>query len=218
MMNQSQGIKSSDYYSVDRNEMLDFIPDNVRFVLEVGCGSGEFANSIKNTRPHSIIWGLEPEPQAALAASMKMDKVICGTFESAEQELRGQVFDCIIFNDVLEHMVYPQRVLHDCRRYLTKGGVVVASLPNILYFYEITKILWEEDWEYREYGILDNTHLRFFTRKSIIRMFEEAGYYVERVGGINPSAGWKFKFANLLMFGRLNDWRYVQFAVNARVT
>jgi 2-polyprenyl-3-methyl-5-hydroxy-6-metoxy-1,4-benzoquinol methylase len=116
----------------------------------------------------------------------------------------------------LEHLVNPELVIKELKRFLSPNGVVVASIPNILFFYQIFRILIEEDWRYEDSGILDNTHLRFFTKKSIIRMFEMSGYQVTKIMGINASPGWKYRVANTLTLGRLNDWKYVHFAVQAR--
>jgi 2-polyprenyl-3-methyl-5-hydroxy-6-metoxy-1,4-benzoquinol methylase len=131
------------------------------------------------------------------------------------QELAGKTFDCVVFNDVLEHVPDPEKILRETQSLLSEGGVIVASIPNILYFYEITKILITEDWEYQDYGILDRTHLRYFTRKSIVRLFRSAGYEIQEIRGINAFAGKKFRIANLLTFGRLADWKFVQFGVRA---
>ncbi|MBK9436395.1 MAG: class I SAM-dependent methyltransferase [Chloracidobacterium sp.] len=133
--------------------------------------------------------GIEPSTDAAASASQKLDKVIHGTFQAGVTDLEGQRFDCIVFNDVLEHLVNPEIALNDSKKYLSDEGVLVASIPNILHFYQIWSILKEQDWKYEESGILDNTHLRFFTKKSIIRMFEEHGYKVVRIEGINLALG-----------------------------
>ncbi len=204
------------YYSQQRSEMLGFVPISVKRVLEVGCGAGEFAASIRARMPKVVVWGVEPSPEAANIAATRLDKVICSTFEPGMPELVGERFDCVVFNDVLEHIADPEKTLRETRPYLGEGGVIVASIPNILYFYEITKILVTEDWEYRDYGIMDKTHLRFFTRKSIIRMFRSADYEMDEIRGINGFAGKKYKLANFLTFGRLHDWRYVQFGIRAR--
>jgi 2-polyprenyl-3-methyl-5-hydroxy-6-metoxy-1,4-benzoquinol methylase len=209
--------KSDAYFTQERSEMFEFIPEQTRELLEVGCGSGDFSKSIKDKLPDLIVWGIEPSEVAADQASRKLDHVICGSFEADLPELEGRQFDCIVFNDVLEHLPDPGTVLKDCRKYLTSDGCIVASIPNILFFYEISKILIEEDWEYRSHGILDNTHLRFFTRKSIVRMFATSGYDVELIKGINAFAGKKYKLVNFLTMGRLKDWKYVQFAVRARL-
>jgi trans-aconitate methyltransferase len=209
--------KLPDYFQQARSEMLAYVPKRSRFVLEVGCGSGEFAALLKARSPDATVWGIEPSAGAAAEAARRIEKVVQASFETGIRELAGQSFDCVVFNDVLEHLVDPEDTLRRCRDYLADGGVVVASIPNILYFYEITKILLKEDWEYCEHGILDKTHLRFFTRKSIVRMFQSAGYKIEEIAGINAFAGKKYKIANFLLLGRLRDWKYVQFGIRASV-
>ena len=195
--------------------MLSFIPSDVERILEIGCGAGEFAAAVKRERPKATVWGIEPVEVAAGISADRIDRIICSTFEPGMPELADQKFDCIIFNDVLEHLTDPDSILRGAQEYLAPRGCVVASIPNILYFYEITKILWTEDWEYQDFGTLDRTHLRFFTRKSIVRMFESAGYEIQEIRGINAFAGKKFKIANLLTLGRLSDWKFVQFGVRA---
>lgn len=209
--------KAPEYFHQVRSEMLPFIPVRSRFVLEVGCGSAEFAALVKARSPDVTIWGIEPSPIAAAEAARRIDNVVTGDFESATHQLGDKRFDCIVFNDVLEHLVDPEETLRRCRSHLADGGVIVASIPNILYFYEMTKILLSEDWEYQDHGILDKTHLRFFTRKSIVRMFEAAGYKIDEIAGINAFAGKKYKIANFLTLGRLRDWKYVQFGIRASV-
>ena len=206
---------ADEYYSQDRSEMLDFVPTGVRRMLEVGCGAGEFAAAIRARNPEVVVWGVEPAHEAARIAAGRLDEVICKPFEAGIPELDGQKFDCVVFNDVLEHIPDPEKTLRETRPYLAEGGVIVASIPNILYFYEITKILMTEDWEYQEHGILDKTHLRFFTRKSIVRMFRSAGYEIQEIRGINAFAGKKFRIANLITLGRLSDWKFVQFGIRA---
>jgi len=209
--------KPEGYYEIQRPEMLPFIPDGVSSMLEVGCSSGGFGKLVKARRSSCEIWGIEPSPAAAAVASKRLDNTICGIFKAGMPELEGKQFDCIVFNDVLEHLVNPDQVLQDSKQYLSKTGVVVASIPNILHFYQIMQILIRQDWKYEAQGILDNTHLRFFTKKSIIRLFEESGYEVELIRGINASVGLKYKVANAITFGHLIDWKYVQFGVRARV-
>jgi len=206
------------YFRQERPEMLPFVDDNVKTVLDVGCGAGEFAASLKVERPGLVVWGIEPVGAAASLAGARLDRVIAQSFKPGMDDLAGKQFDCILFNDVLEHMADPDNILRECREYLAPGGCVVASIPNILYFYEITRILVKEDWEYRDHGILDKTHLRFFTRKSIVRMFIAAGYEIDEIRGIGGFAGKKYKIANFLTLGRLHDWRYVQFGVRARLS
>lgn len=216
-LSEQYASKPDNYYELERAEMLPFVPESCKSVLEVGCSSGAFGELLKKQRPNCIVWGIEPDRQSAHNAELRLDHVIHGEFSADHPDLRDRQFDVICFNDVLEHLTDPERILTDCKRLLAPHGVVVASLPNILFFYQITKILIEQDWRYEESGIMDNTHLRFFTKKSIRRMFENSGYRVEEITGINPSYGLKYIIANALTFGKLADWKYVQFAVRSRV-
>lgn len=209
--------KDDGYFENERSEMLQFIPANAQTFLEVGCGAGYFGEALKRGSSQREVWGIEPNEQSSTQAKERLDHVVLGELRAGMAELEGKSFDCIIFNDVLEHLTAPEQALLDCKEYLTEGGTVVASIPNILFFYQIYEILLEQDWKYRESGILDSTHLRFFTRKSILRMFASCGYEVVRIEGINPSFGLKYRAANLLTLGFLKDWKFVQFAVQARV-
>jgi hypothetical protein len=107
-------------------------------------------------------------------------------------------------------------VLRRLKPCIAQGGVVVASIPNVRYYWNIRELLFEKQWRYRNYGILDRTHLRFFTKHSIADMFKEAGYEVERIDGINPFGSWKFSLLNLLLLGHIDDMRFEQFACVAR--
>ena len=209
--------KEYDYYEQPRPEMLDFIPSDARFMLDVGCSSGAFGGLIKRERPGVVVWGIEPNEQVCRVASERLDKVICGPFNEDVPELSGQKFDCIIFNDVLEHLVNPDQALTVAKEYLAENGSVVASIPNVLHFYNIWQILTQQDWKYADSGIMDNTHLRFFTKKSIERMFGECGFSLSKIDGINASYGAKYSILNFLTLGHLKDWKYVQFAVRAQI-
>jgi 2-polyprenyl-3-methyl-5-hydroxy-6-metoxy-1,4-benzoquinol methylase len=208
--------KPEGYYGFSRPEILPFVPGRCKRILEVGCSSGAFGTLVKESIPGCIVWGIEPDSNAAAIASTRLDRVINGVFSADVPELSGQTFDAICFNDVLEHLANPEKALLECKTLLAENGAVIASLPNILFFYQISKILIEQDWKYEDAGIMDNTHLRFFTKKSIVRMFESAGYNVNKIEGINASYGFKFKVANFLTAGWLTDWKYVQFAVQAQ--
>lgn len=204
------------YYNQTRNEMLKFIPDQgVNKVLDVGCGQGGFASLIKE-RIGAEVWGIEPVRGQAEKASEALDKVLLGGFEDVYADLLGNEFDCIIFNDVLEHIIDPWSVLEKTRTLLSSNGVIVCSIPNVRYFPHLWELLIRRDWRYRDSGILDRTHLRFFTHKSIRRMFSEYGYIEKSIVGINPFKSKKmilaYAVANIIMLGALKDARHQQFA------
>jgi 2-polyprenyl-3-methyl-5-hydroxy-6-metoxy-1,4-benzoquinol methylase len=201
------------YYTETRPEMLSFVPPTAKSVLDVGCGEGGFGELVKKARA-ATVWGVEPNADAARRAGEKLDRVLVGRFEEAD--LGDATFDCIMFNDVLEHMYDPWSALRLARKHLTGTGVLVASLPNLAYFNVLWDLVVREEWRYEKAGTLDITHIRFFTRKGMIRLFSESGYIVRRIEGINPQVqGRKFKLINALFLNRLARMRYLQFAVVA---
>jgi 2-polyprenyl-3-methyl-5-hydroxy-6-metoxy-1,4-benzoquinol methylase len=211
------------YFQQTRPEMLPFIPANCKRILDVGCGSGGFGQTLKKTRTVEV-WGIEPVAKFAAEAASRLDRVIEAPF-SRELDFRGMTFDCIIFNDVLEHLLDPAEALSVAKQLLSSGGQIVASIPNIRHFPTIWDLVVRGQWVYRDSGILDQTHLRFFTRKSIEPLFTECGLVVERLQGINryctlhndAPAPWRaFKILNLMSLSCLDDMSYLQFAVAAR--
>lgn len=206
----SAADKPSQYFRQNRPEMLPYVPSNAQKILEIGCGAGQFAAQLRS--PKREVWGAEIDPAAASAAEQLLDRVLCGDIDTLIQKLPIAYFDCIIFNDVLEHLVDPYSLLSCLRSILIPGGVVVASIPNVRYFFNIRELLVDRQWRYRNYGILDRTHLRFFTKYSIADMFADAGYYICKIEGINGYKSWKFSLFNSLLFGHISDMRYEQFA------
>src|SRR5262249_16694080 len=112
--------KSADYFEYARQEILPFVPAYCRRLLDVGCGAGTFGASLKRTRSIEI-WGVEPFEGAAARASARLDHVINGAFDS-KTELPAGSFDCVVFNDVLEHMIAPERALRHAKVLLSQGG------------------------------------------------------------------------------------------------
>jgi len=207
----SQSSKVSAYYTQTRPEMLPYIPKNVSKILEFGCGCGTFARIIKE-KYNPEYWGVEICPEAADIASKKLDKVLaCDATESIDQ-LPGNYFDCILFNDVLEHLVDPYTLLKLLKTKLTDNGVVVASIPNVRYWTNFKKYILHGSWEYTDVGILDKTHLRFFTLSSIKNTFKDLGYEIISLEGLRPRRSKTLKFLNILSMGKLSDVKYLQFA------
>lgn len=209
------GNKDKTYYSNSRAEILPFIPQNISQVLDVGCGNGRFGQILKDNF-NCTVWGIEPDENSASEAQKSLDYVLNDSFNE-NIYLHEQKFDCIFFNDVLEHLVDPYAALKLSKNLLLPGGYVISSIPNILHFFTIYRILETQDWKYEETGILDKTHLRFFTKKSITRMFEECGFKVLRIQGINPTYGKKYNIFNLLFINKLKDMRYIQFITVSQI-
>lgn len=207
--------KPETYYT-ERREMLRFIPSGVRNVLDIGCGKGNFGALMKTQRSAEV-WGVELCPDAAREAITKIDKVITGNIETDSISLPEQYFDCIVCNDVLEHLVSPWQVLRKLQSNLVPNGYIVASIPNVRFYNVLKDLLVRKRWEYRDAGVMDITHLRFFTVNSIRDMFTAAGYQVELLKGINyEKMPLTFHLLNLILLNGIIDMRYVQFACIAR--
>lgn len=212
----SPALPQNKYYANPRREMLPFIPPEVKRVLEVGCGVGEFASLLKKER-NIEVWGIEINKEAADRAMTKLDKVLVGNIEQNEFDLPEEYFNCVVFNDVLEHLIDPWSVLKKMRNILKSDGYVIASIPNVRYFDNIKKLLKYKEWQYEDEGILDRTHLRFFTIKSIPDLFKNSGYDVVTISGIKGRQfPWKFRFINYLMKKTFEDMKYERFACIAK--
>jgi ubiquinone/menaquinone biosynthesis C-methylase UbiE len=204
------------YYCNQRREMLPFIPPGCKRLLEVGCGTGEFAWLVKKER-NAEVWGIDIYKEIAEKAVNKLDKVLHGDIEREDLDLPAGYFDCIVFNDVLEHLHDPWAVLRKAQLFLMSDGYIVASIPNVRYFDNIKQLLKHKEWRYEDEGILDRTHLRFFTMKSSKELFESCGYAVESITGITGRLfPWKFRMLNAIMKRTFDDMRYQRFACVAQ--
>lgn len=208
--------ETADYFSHPRHEMLAFIPPHARRVLEMGCARGVFGAHIKR-RQSAEVWGLELDSKAAAFAAEHLDRVLPGTLESNLANLPDKHFDCIVCNDVLEHLSEPEATLRALPRIMAPGSVLIGSLPNVRYFPVLFDLLWNADWNYSDHGVLDRTHQRFFTHKSLARTLHACGFLPLQIVGINPTPSIKARLASLVTFGRLDDCRYLQFAFVASV-
>jgi 2-polyprenyl-3-methyl-5-hydroxy-6-metoxy-1,4-benzoquinol methylase len=204
------------YFQNTRSEMLKYIPADALKILEVGCGEGNFCRQLK--RDDREIWGVEINENAAEKAGLICDQVFSGDIDILSEKLPSAYFDCIIFNDVLEHLYTPWKTLGNIKKLLSPKGVVVCSIPNFRYVANIiTEIILKKDFQYKPAGgILDDTHIRFFTSKSIIRMFHEQGYDIITHEGVHTCKSWKEKLVIKLSFGILSDSKFKEFATVAK--
>lgn len=196
---------------------MKFFSPGPRRILDVGCGAGHFGASLRQRLGQNTeIWGIEYQPEIAEQARQRLDRVYAGDVMRIVGELPADYFDLVIFNDVLEHLADPYSLLQHIKRCLSPQGRVFSSIPNILFFNTLRTLLIKRDFRYEESGVLDRTHLRFFTRKSIIRMFEEQGYAIELIEGISPKRDWGYKIINALLLNGLSQSRWMQYACLAR--
>ncbi len=207
--------KDDDYYTHIRPEMLDYLPEGCNTLLDVGCGEGNFAGHIKKQH-HLEAWGIELMETPGKEAERKLDKVFIGPVEHFLDQLPENYFDVIYCNDVLEHLMDPYTVLAVLKDKLTDKGVVISSIPNFRYHDAFKKVILQKNWDYEGYGIFDKTHLRFFTKKSIVKMYTDQGYTIVRHEGINRTRSLRPYLYNIPFFFTAMDMFYLQYATVAK--
>jgi trans-aconitate methyltransferase len=168
------------YYERARTALLDLLPVAPRRLLDVGCGAGATGAAAKARWPAVEAIGIEVVPEAAQRAAERLDRVIVGSAESIEWQAQGIVdVDAVLLADVLEHLVDPWQFLKGLRHALAPDAAIVASIPNAANLWLLEELA-AGRFDYAPDGLLDATHLRFFTRATIARMFDDAGFAIER--------------------------------------
>ncbi len=173
-------IKVDDYYECPRHELLPHVPEDAKRILDVGCGAGSFGRLLKQTRLDVEVAGIEFMEKAAEHARIVLDKVVVGNIEEMVLPFENDYFDCIVCADVLEHLESPEQALCKLAKKLKPGGTVVISIPNIQ-FCDVLSMLSHGRWTYMDAGILDATHLRFFTRQELPKLIHSAGLKLSKL-------------------------------------
>jgi 2-polyprenyl-3-methyl-5-hydroxy-6-metoxy-1,4-benzoquinol methylase len=167
-------------YVGQRPDVVDLVPANATRVLDVGCSNGTLGAALK-ARSSSRVVGIEISPDMAAHARVHLDEVHVGDalqiFDSCV--LDAQRFDALIFADVLEHTADPWLLLKRAKALMAPGGCVVISLPNVRHIDTLYNLAFKGTWPHRDRGIHDRTHLRFFTRRTMIELLASAGLAVE---------------------------------------
>lgn len=201
------------YYQNYRGEMKPLLPTHYSRVLEIGCGEGYFRDNLSIEHEY---WGVEPTAEIANRATERLDKVLIGTYEEVANHIPSGYFDLVICNDVIEHMTDHDRFLQAIKSKMKEGGCLVASIPNVRHILNLFEVLVKKDWEYKNEGILDRTHFRFFTKKSLQRIIAENGYQSDQFIGINAYRADSFikgVFAYFVILGLGQDTRFLQFGI-----
>lgn len=173
-----------EYYNNPRKEIIQFLPKQYSKVLEIGCAEGMFRMNIKKD---AEVWGVEPNQPSAQKAEPHYHKVLVGFFEQIVADLPENYFDLVICNDVIEHMPDPHQFFLLLKSKVTKECVIITSIPNVRFIGVMTEFLFLKDWRYRDNGVLDRTHLKFFTKKSLSRFFNECGLVEIKTKGLNSA-------------------------------
>jgi methionine biosynthesis protein MetW len=172
--------------------IVDLVEPGAR-VLDVGCGTGSITALIASLK-HAKVTGIEPDPSRAEVARLRGIEVITGEFEHAAAELSAE-FDVIVFADVLEHLYDPLDALSTARQLLKPGGAVIVSVPNVAHW-TVRRNLLLGRFDYQEVGIMDETHIRWFTRRTLHDLLEQGGFEWQVAHG--SSGTWMPEYAHEL--------------------
>jgi 2-polyprenyl-3-methyl-5-hydroxy-6-metoxy-1,4-benzoquinol methylase len=161
---------------------LDLLVTEPKFVLDVGCSIGDFAVQAKQRFPSAKVWGAEPNEHAAAIAASRIDRVLPAAIEHIDWRREGVSqgeIDTVLLMDVLEHIYDPWQTLLTLRNLISEKAQILVSIPNVRNALLIQDLL-SGYWRYRRAGLLDITHIRFFTRNDMQRMFYQTGFRIVR--------------------------------------
>jgi 2-polyprenyl-3-methyl-5-hydroxy-6-metoxy-1,4-benzoquinol methylase len=171
------------YFEHTRPELRALVPIEARRVLDVGCGGGALGATLKAERPGCEVVGLEGFPEAAARARGRLDDVLCLDLDSLEAlPPDAGKFDALVFGDVLEHLRDPLRLLRTLLPALADDGVLVLSIPNVKHWTVLYPLLVKDRWTYEDAGLLDRTHVHFFTGATVAEMLRELGLDLVHLG------------------------------------
>lgn len=169
--------KDSEYYDSERSELLELVPLNAINILDIGCGNGKFGRLIKK-RQECQVYGIELNKEAAEEALKNIDFIYQGSVNDSLKNLKENFFDCIIMADVLEHLLNPFDLLIELKKYLNESGLFLISIPNFCHYMVFEKIIFNE-FKYYKSGILDNTHINFFSKEKLINFLIKQGFFID---------------------------------------
>ena len=205
-------VKTNDYFKNVRQEILPLLPNHVGRLLEVGCGAGDTLSFLKSSGRCGWAAGMEIFPAAAQSAREKIDFVLEGNIETVNLPFDINSLDVILCLDVLEHLIDPWDVIRRLHTLLKPGGILICSIPNVRHYRASIPLLFLGRWRYSDHGILDKTHLRFFTRESAIELAASSGLLVDKVNSTGLEKWSKAGIANLFtlsIFKRLFEFQYL---------
>jgi len=198
-----------------RTDIVPLFDRSYARVLDIGCSTGNTGVLLKERGLCQWVSGIELFEQTANIARTRLDHVITGSIESALDQIESQSFDCILCLDVLEHLIDPWTVVKALSEKLKAGGILICSIPNIRHFSIALKLLFCGRWNYTDSGILDRTHLRFFTKSACEQLLDLPGFELEYIGGHIAPTSKPISYASL---GLLNDLLIGQYLTRSRKT
>jgi SAM-dependent methyltransferase len=175
-------MQQTPLYDICNFDLLSYIPPSASRLVDVGCMSGATAREYKKINPACHYFGIDIDPQYAQLAAVRCDQVASFDIEDKPEEFyrENSDTDCWIMGDVLEHLRDPWLCLSRIRKHLKPDGCIVACIPNAQNWSIIAKLA-IGDFRYEDRGLLDKTHIRWFTRQTIIELFQGSGFRIEQM-------------------------------------
>jgi 2-polyprenyl-3-methyl-5-hydroxy-6-metoxy-1,4-benzoquinol methylase len=193
--------KNDQYFEGLRADILADLPSDPRArILEIGCGLGSTGEACLATGRAGFYCGVELDQKAAAVAASRLTQVHCGNVEHMDLDVIGGNYDALIMSEVLEHLVDPWGVLAALVPRLKTGALVFASSPNVAHKHVVRALL-KGRFDYQPVGVMDRTHLRWFTPATYREMFEQAGLRTLSTGPLAP-IGRKAALVDVVTGGR----------------
>ncbi|KPA15689.1 type 12 methyltransferase [Candidatus Magnetomorum sp. HK-1] len=196
----------TNYHQYINTPLINFISTPPHRILDIGCAGGKLAGVLKAKFPGVYIAGIEPNHTAARQAENYLDKVMNGTFETIDLNTEGitpHSFDTAILSDVIEHVYNPWDMMIRLKEWLSPDAQVLMSIPNIQNLRILEGLFQNGKWEYQGEGLMDITHIRFFTRQSITQFIHDTGYHLCKITSIIDQK-WKDLFDKSRNLSKIN--------------
>jgi len=169
------GGEPDSYHEGFNEPLFRTVPATATTIVEVGCANGRLGAELKRGRPDRTVIGVEGDPTAATVARTRLDDVLELDLDRALPPIAPGSVDWVLFGDVIEHLRDPLPLLQASRSWLSPGGSIACSIPNAAHHSVLLQLL-RGDFQYQPAGILDQTHVRFYTYATILKLLLEAGF------------------------------------------
>lgn len=201
-------------YETARADIQAHVPLSSQRILELGCSAGALGDALKRRNGANVL-GVEIDAEYATAAARRLDRVVVAdaqSFLAGDMPFEGP-FDTLIAADTLEHLVDPWRALSHAVAWLDPGATVVVSVPNVLHWVGLLRILATRRWPRDDAGVFDRTHLRWFTQRDATELLAGAGLEVRAVQALYPGRGWRRPLSRILGSTSLRQVLAIQWIV-----